>query len=282
MYLKTLNGGMCMKKNEMIRFVVRMALGLAGAAMVAVSCSVKEDREPCPSYLEITFPERNVVSNGVGIGAWNTRFLFFDNIDLGDYPESYLCAVERQELVLCAYTGKNRALREERKMMIPFGSQCDSLYAFYKEIDCRGEIESCEVRFHKQFATVSVDIRKSVSEMKAYTAVIDGNTCGFDVLSFVPVLGPFEYKASAIQNDYLFRFRIPRQLDNSMSLTLYKDNNVVGQYPLGRLIERMGYDWLEDDLRDIIVSIDHVAARLSILIEGWEIAEDFELSEVVL
>ena len=271
-----------MREINFNRTVACKAVCLAVAAMFFASCSVKEDREPCPSYLEVVFPERNVVSRGVGLGIWNTRFVFFDTIDLADYPDSYLCAVERQKLVLCAYTGKYRALREERKMMIPFGSQCDSLYAFYREVDCHGETESCEVRFHKQFATVTVDIRKSVSEMKAYSALVDGNTCGFDVLSFEPVLGPFEYKATVMQNDYLFRFRIPRQLDNSMSFTLFKDDRLIGEYPLGRLIERMGYDWMEDDLRDIIVSIDYAASRLSILVEGWEIAEDFELKEVIL
>lgn len=266
-----------MKRNVLlIAFTVLLML------LAAVSCSVKENREPCPCYIVFTFPDRDIVSHGVGIGAWHSKFLFSDNIDLGDYPVKYMKAVERQELVVYAYTGKNVALREERRMMIPYGSQSDSLYSFYQPIDCNDELSSCEVKFHKQFATVTVDIRKSVSQMSHYELEASGNTCGFDVLSYVPVIGPFSCKVAPIQNDYVFRFRIPRQIDNSMSITLFKDGKQTGVYPLGRLIERMGYDWLEDDLRDIFVSIDYTVSNMSVYVEGWEIVEDFPLKDVVL
>lgn len=252
------------------------------ASLCVLSCSVKENREPCPCYLEITFPQRNEVTHGVGLSAWHSKFLFFDDIDLGDYPDVYLRAVERQELVVCAYTGRYKALRDERKMMIPFGSQCDSLYSFYKEVDCSGENASCEVNFLKQFATVTVDIRKSAAEMQHYSMKASGNTCGFDLLSFTPVLGPFECNVTPLQNDYVFRFRIPRQVDSSLLLTLAKDGRDICEYPLGRLIELTGYDWTDPDLHDIFVSIDHTVSILTIRVEDWDYEENFDLKQVIL
>lgn len=262
------------------RMFVACAALVAGA--LTISCSVKENREPCPCYLEILFPERDVVTRSVDVGGWNSKFVFSENIDLSKYPEGYLCAVERQSLVVSACTGRDAAGQDGRKVVIPFGSQSDSLYAFYREVDCTGEDASCEVRFYKQFATVNVDIRKSVAEMAKYSVKVSGNTCGFDLLSFVPVIGPFECTAVPVKNDIAFRFRVPRQTDNSMSVQLYKDGSDAGEFALGRLIERMGYNWLDDDLKDVYVTIDHVSATLFIRVEGWEYVEEFPLREVIL
>lgn len=262
------------------RMIVACAVLMAGA--VSFSCTVKENRVPCPCYLEVLFPERDVISHGVDVGGWNSKFVFSENIDLSEYPEAYVRAVERQSLIVSAFTGRDGAEPKGRRLEIPFGSQCDSLYAFYREVDCSGEKATCEVLFRKQFATVNLDIRKSVAEMEKYSVKVSSNSCGFDLLSFVPLLGPFECTATAMKNDYAFRFRVPRQSDNSMTVILYKNDNHMGEYALGKLIERTGYDWLDDDLKDIYVTIDHVSATLFLRIEGWEYVEEFPLREVTL
>lgn len=262
------------------------SLILAGAALASVaaasSCSVKEDRVPCPCYLNVSFAEREkLVGDDVSLAGWNGAEIFRGLIDVADYDPYWVKAVEKGMIDFASWKGIDKVTRNDKSLIIAEGQQCDSLYAYFDHVDATGEMAYTEVSFHKQFCTVILDIRKSAAELSRYSFLIEGNTCGFDLMGYGAVEGAFRYEARAVSGENVTMFRVPRQNDNSLKVTVYLDGTRVTSFPLGEFIARLGYDWTAIDLQDVYVAVDLVAGLVTIKVEGWEQGMDFDIREIV-
>ena len=256
-----------------------MVLAVAG---VFASCTVKEARVPCPSYLNVSFADRDQVPEGaeVNLLGWNDAELFRACIDIADYDPYWVRGVHKQILLLSAYRGVEKVKDDGHYVLITPGNQADSLYAFHDEVDCTGDMGYSEVTFRKQFCTVHLDILRSASQMKDFRFMVEGNTCGFDLLSFEAVSGSFRCEPVAAGGARVVDFRIPRQVDDSMTVTLWmrtESGNYenLGTFPLGEYIVRTGYNWSAEELQDIYIVIDLVLGQITIQVEGWEHGKTF-------
>jgi len=201
-----------------------------------------------------------------------------------EYDPYWVKAIHKGMLDFGAYTGVRKSRDDGHYVTIEYGNQSDSLYAFHESVDCYGEMAYTDVLFHKQFCTVHLDIMKRPAEMRNYHFVVDGNTCGFDMLNFEPVSGPFRFEKAAESGARIVDFRIPRQLDDSMTVTIryfYDDGHFdhIGVFPLGRYIIETGYNWSAEDLQDIYIMIDLVIGRIIISVDGWEDGVTFNFIE---
>lgn len=246
------------------------ALAAIAAVLLPLSCTVKEDRVPCPCFLNVSFDDRENVISDVGLLGWDDAERFRESIDVADYDPYWVKAVHKGVFWLAAYEGVDRALASGRYVTIAPGSQCDSLYAYFTEVDAQGEMAYAEVSFKKQFATVRVDILKSASEMRSYDFFVRGNTDGFDLLTFEPVPGVFSYEPKPGAGQRVIEFRVPRQSDDSMALAIWREGLPLGDFPLGDYIRRTGYRWDTEELQDIYVVIDLVIGQITVTVEGWE------------
>lgn len=252
-----------------------LALGL----LAAISCSVKEDRIPCPCYLNVSFTDREHIDKPVGLVGWNETELFRETIDVAEHDPYWVKSVRKCHLWLAACMGIDKAHSDGRYVTIPVGEQADSLYAYHTEVDATGELAYAEVTLRKQFATVHVDILKRASEMADYSFRVKGGTSGFDLFSFEPVPGEFRFDPVVAQGARVVDFRIPRQSDNSMTIQIWYRGTDVGEFPLGQYIARTGYNWKAEDLQDIYIAIDLVLGQIIISVEGWEDGVTYRLIE---
>lgn len=259
-------------------------LVLSVGMVAGTGCSVKEDRADCPCYLNVSFKDSDRVGDIVGLLGWKELQEFRESVDVSSVEGYWVKPVHRGQLILSVFSGLANAGNESHYAVIPLGSQCDSLYAFHEGVDASGEQAFAEVSLHKQFCTVHLDIMKSAAQMQDYRFVIEGNTCGFDLLDFSPVAGAFRFEPKAAIGERVMSFRIPRQVDDSLELgiwfkdgTGYMEN--AGTFPLGKYIVRQGYNWDAVDLQDIYVKIDVVISRVVISVDGWEDGMVFELIE---
>lgn len=253
--------------------------GVIGALLVlsAGSCTVKEDRMPCPCYLNVSFSERESIPEKaeVGLLGWNAAELFRAGIDVADYDPYWVKAVRKGVFYLSAYRGVSDTTPGGRYITISPGFQSDSLYAYHTEVDARGELAYADVTFRKQFCTVHLDIMRRPSELRQFRFLVEGNTCGFDLLTFDAVPGTFRFEPVPEDGTRVVDFRIPRQVDDSMSLTLWYRNedgtfDNIGTFPLGRYIVRTGYNWKAEELQDVYILIDLVLGHITIGVDGWE------------
>lgn len=271
-----------MFKTNIIRSFGLLALG--ALCMNIASCSVKEDRTPCPCYLNVSFQDRDTIGEPVGLLGWKDGRLFSDTIAVADYVPYWTKPVRRNIIALSSFLGMDAASIQNHLVVIPEGSQCDSLYAFHEDVDATGEMAYAEVDFHKQFCTVFLNIYKPVERMQDFRFLVEGNTCGFDLLNFRPVAGVFSYEPVVRQGNNIVDFRIPRQSDDSLTVSIWSrgDNGewvFAGRYPIGKYIKQLGYDWTSVDLADVYVSIDVAIGRVILSVGDWEDGVVFELIE---
>ena len=162
---------------------------------------------------------------------------------------------------------------------MPVNSQADSLYAFFEEVDATGDYAHANILFHKQFATVFLDILKTEETIRTYRFQVEGNTCGFDALDFSPVTGSFQFAPIPATGETVISFRIPRQADDSLEITIYPENAPAIQFPLGEYIRQLGYNWKAEDLQDIFISLDLAQGLADLRVADWEEGKAFPLVE---
>ena len=257
---------------------VRLIAGVTALTVIGVSCSVKENRVPCPCYLNVSFRERESIHEEGGILAWSDAEVFRSSIpDVQKYDPYWVKTVRKGEFDLSAWKGAFSNTADGTRLLIKKGEQCDPLYAYFTPVDATGEMAYADVDFKKQYATITVDICKKAEEMRDFEFKVTSNTCGFDLFTFAPVPGDFEFYPIPEAGERVFSFRAPRQIDNSMSLQMWYRGVTAGIYPLGEYIHRVGYDWKTEELKDVRILIDLVIGQVTIAVEGWESGAVFQL-----
>lgn len=259
----------------MDRMLIPACLTLLAAG---VACSVKEDRAPCPCYLQVSFADPDASGEAEMLG-WRDDRLFRDRVRIEESRPCWSKSVQKGMLTLSACTGIGEAFAEGRQMRIPPGSQADSLYAWFEEVDATGDLAYAEVSFRKQFATVFLDIQKPADVVSSCRFLVEGNSCGFDLLDFSPVQGAFRFTPVPREGERVVSFRIPRQGDTKLTVTIQPEEAAAARFLLGEYIDRLGYNWKAEELQDIYVSVDLVRGLADVRVADWEEGAVFPLIE---
>ena len=124
------------------------------AVMVAVSCSVKEDRGDCPCYLELDCSELDRAF--VDVEGVAERFSFGDLIRAEEYGSLHEYQVPRGELRLIINGIIGKMIVWDSRFLPWEGQQMDSLFARSVLLDTRCDGVREVLRLNKQFATVTL------------------------------------------------------------------------------------------------------------------------------
>ena len=257
----------------------RMFIPACLALLVSgMACTIKENRDPCPCYLQVSFTDPGASGEAEMLG-WRDDRLFRDRVRIEESRPCWSKSVPKGMLTLSACTGIAEAFAEGREMRIPPGSQADSLYAWFEEVDATGDLAYANVSFRKQFATVFLDIQKPDDVVSSCRFLVEGNSCGFDLLDFSPVYGPFRFAPVPREGERVVSFRIPRQGDTELTVTIQPEEAVAARFLLGEYIDRLGYNWKAEELQDIYVSVDLVRGLADVRVADWEEGAVFPLVE---
>ena len=259
----------------MDRLLIPACLILLAAS---TACTIKEDRGPCPCFLQVSFTDPDAAGEAELLG-WDDDRLFRDRIRIEEARPAWTKPVRKGMLILSACTGMDESFPEGHQMRIPPGSQADSLYAWFEEVDATGDLAYAKVSFRKQFATVFLDIRKPADVVRSSRFDVEGNSCGFDLLDFSPVTGAFRFSAKPGDGEEIVTFRIPRQGDSGLSVTIHPEGAPSARFPLGEYIDRLGYNWKTEELQDIYVAVDLVRGLVDVRVADWEDGTVFPLVE---
>ena len=246
--------------------------------VAGTACSIKEDRGPCPCYLQVSFTDPDAAGEAELLG-WRDDRLFRDRIRIEEARPACTKPVPKGMLTVSACTGYREAFAEGRHMRIPPGFEADSLYAWAGEVDATGDMAYASVTFRKQFATVFLDIRKSADIVRNCQFLVEGNSCGFDLLDFSPVEGKFRCTPIPREGESIVTFRVPRQGDNRLAVTIHPEGAGANRFPLGEYIDRLGYNWKTEELQDIYVAIDLARGLVDVRVADWEEGTTFPLIE---
>ena len=228
----------------------KVLIGLLGLVAL-VSCSVKEDRSDCPCWLTVEAPK------AISLNAWFGSHQILDNHRGGFVDHT----VPRGIVEIIASYGKFAA--EE-------GHQMDSLFAQRALVNTDGETAGHTVRLNKNFTTVELDFKDEDDGLTVYDLLAIGTVSGVDERTLEPVEGIFRHVPDPVEDGRGYAFRVPRQKDNSLALTLSYDGNVVEVIDLGYLIARSGFDWKSESLGDVSILCDLPAHTFTITVKEWE------------
>ena len=241
---------------------IRTALSiLLSCFLPCVSCTVKEDRSACSAFLAL---DLNAVR------AFEEVSLALDND-----ADSYLWTLHPQDGddVLEIRRGRYRKYAwhssgdgpEGEGWIIEEGEDCPEIYIETGTLDVREECVSDSIILHKQFARLSISLKGAVSREAKVS--VEGKVCGcrFDG---TPVPGRFVCSK--------LEMKLPRQRDDSLEMELSTPQGSC-RLPIGLYIAGSGYDWMAEDLGDIVLEIDVSVFSLELSVNGWRRSLSFDI-----
>lgn len=237
--------------------------------MILCSCSIKEDRGPCPCHLNIFLENCADYSDMLSVSGWSldARRLFLDRVDLGGNTKVHTRKVEKGSLTVSAYCNTGAMTLKGDRLVIPEGKQGDRLWAFAGDpVDAEGEYAEEHIFLHKQYADIHIitdELSRNAGDMILRAT---GNTEGLSILSLAPETGKFScFVTQPEESGWVFT--VPRQVDSSLELEVYLDGVLRKKIPVGKLVENSGYSWKKEDLDDIYMSFSlfsEFSAQISI------------------
>ena len=239
-----------------------------------LSCSVKEERDGCPCWLDIEVTACARHDDVVYLKGWHDgQSVIGDKVYLSDFPDIYEKTVPRGMVEYCAYCGINTSLVSGDTIVISEGNQSDRLYAYKTTVWADGEHAYDKIIPHKQFATVTVKINENKDSSTSIK--VNGNTSGFNVADMTPVAGRFSFDVER-QPEGIYVFRIPRQLDKELFMELSRSGMTFSTIQLGDLITKTGYDWSATDLEDIYINIDTTDMDMPVIVDVWREGHEYD------
>lgn len=261
-------------------------LFVAAAMAVSVAgCTVKEDRMPCPCYLDIDYTEvldanyyakrpgsvEASLFTPAGSEVNYTAFLLKDcpllNENVVDRTKARVVGVVHNQPTK-EFLGKGS------KIIYAEGNEIDSVYVHASDVDCTGEEAYCLLEPHKQFHTIFLTDEFQGQALREYNLVVVGSTCGFDAAApgFEAIEGKYLYTVQEYDRDGGISVRVPRQLHDDLRLEFWTkdDYRRVFVAPIGQYMKATGYDKEAIDLDDFEIRINFRDAQVFVRVADWD------------
>ena len=227
-------------------------------------CTTFEDRSACGCRLalnldrvsEVLHPENALRLALDGPDGFSLSERLYSPDD--GSPWSMMIRVPNGEYILSAATAS---------LHIPTGEESPPLYLCRVPLDASGESLTHTVIVHKNYCLLTLVIKSAEGGEYPYSLDIEGNVDGCEA-DGTPTVGPFRVTAVP-RVDGIVNVRIPRQIDNSLTVSFTLGENHLITFALGQYIAASGYDWTAPDLDDITIEIDWASTTLTFTIDAW-------------
>ena len=246
------------------------ALWLLPALLLVSSCSVKEDRSPCPCWLSVEETDAFRVSDRRSLRIWNADGELLTEELTQPAPSSVLEYTVPKGTVtvsVCSVLATGR--EEDGKVLFVDNLQADTLWAHASAVDCRGESATDTVRMHRQFARVTLrPDRGSWSALDVSRLSVSTSCGGLDLRTLNPLDGSWGM-AMGVTGESETVFFVPRLRPAgrfSLTLDIRGDRE---ERDLQAALRQTGYDWEKADLDDITLTFDGNFCVAAVTIEPW-------------
>ena len=222
----------------------------------------------CPCWIEFDFSSfRARELQKVRASVWEAKeplHAEFNEQAGGDN----IMAVSRGQHDVTVLAGLHLSGYEDGIVTIPLGAQSDSLCVCTKRLDCSGEVSGFAPEANRQFASVTLKVMDEHFEEDLREMKVVGDINGFDCRNMVPRRGKMEFSLPRSES-HEYKFRLPRQtLVSQVYLTMERISETI-HLPLGDWISRAGYDWFEEDLREVEIVVNETETTVKVTISGW-------------
>lgn len=234
-----------------------LRLGIIPVLLLFVSCSVWEDRRPCPCALTVDLSKVADVSGqgqGVRVDAEGTNgWRESRSFEAGECPKSTTFDIPKGSCsILTMLGGSTQIHRHPFTFMAPEGEDMDPVCVSLDTLTLSWEECTVPVSLRKDYAEITVRLGDGFSrEDWDWSVEISGDVCGVRLYDGVPIDGVFRCRKTAKDKDV--SIRVPRQKDRSLTMAVYKEDAVISRYDIGQLLSEHSYDWSCSVLSDMTV-----------------------------
>lgn len=262
-------------------------------AFIVTSCSVKEDRTPCPCRLRLDvsdgerFKEKGFL---LQITSVNSALDISENVSVFDFPKGYDVLVSKGLKSVSALLGHSGCRLSGARLTAEEGEDFAPVFLYNRLVPCFEETVYDTVRLHKEFAGLLVEFVDSENRKFHLDLYAVSRVNGIDMRRARPLRGEMRAKLSSDRDrasfeawktfnqtdtlgrsNRLFRFLVPRQTDGSLALEVFRKNGeIVDTLPIGQMLIDAGYNWNDKDLNDAFIRINSSKAEINIIISDWE------------
>ena len=258
-----------------------IVLLFAAGVLAANGCTVLENRQSCPCYLDVDYlPLLAAGLFGDGPGMVDVA-VFMPGLSVrSTHPLASCPDVEEQEIP--RDTAQVVALVGNRlpesfpvygtEIRYEPGNQMDSLYVHTGTVDCTGEESVCVLQPLKQFSTLTFTDEEDGAILRRYNLVVRGTTCGLNAADLSAIEGPYLYTVQEYDRSGGISVRIPRQTEGSLMLDFYDKETYQRLFtsPIGLYLFDAGYDPAVPQLDDYSLRINFEEALVYLRIADWE------------
>lgn len=243
--------------------------------LVLFSGCIKEDRGECPCRLVVGLDEVDQSRLPEVLVSVMTQdgFEYNEVRDSTSYMDDRIILVPRGEAFLNVYHGDEGKAGPEG-LCIPVGEDCPAVYMYTAVVDTDCEYLRRPAVLKKNHCVLTVYV-EGADEDFPFRMSLRGNVCGYTLYG-APLPGEFVCPME-LHEDRQYVAAAPRQTDASLLLEVSDDQEVVRTFALGEYIRSCGYDWTEDDLKDIMIGIDYSRTLISVSVHGWDEVYEFDV-----
>ncbi|MCR5326243.1 MAG: hypothetical protein K6E37_05765 [Bacteroidales bacterium] len=240
------------------------------AVLLLCSCSVKENRSFCPCELLVYSEEPLKTDGSVLVSVIQDGEVVKQGMMSREDFEGGNCrlTVPRRPSQVTVFTGiKDMNAVSGRLLNIRFEHQCDEVYSSSDLALLETDAYDCQVTPHKNYARLFLTI---IGLPDAATVAVSSNVKGYDIVSLDPCEGLFQCSPDKDHGEQEFLVRLPRQLNDGMSLDVLKDGSLFRSVPIGMMIAATGYSYDDLDLLDVSLTVDLSKSYVFVTVAGWE------------
>ena len=220
---------------------------------------------PCRLVLDMGAVDTSVVKHAELVVTSSDGFVFRDTLCVEDFEEGCVVEVPRGYVNVGVYSGAAGSVDDKGWLGIDYGDECPHVHMHSSVILAKGEVEVEEIVMRKNHCimTIQVQSEKEFPFRLEAKGRIDGYKPGG-----TPSVGEFMY-AMYVDELGSCQLALPRQTDNSLALEVHDENGMLRTFALGEYVAASGYDWGEDDLKDLTISLDYALTRVIIAVADW-------------
>lgn len=254
-----------------MRRLINIFIAAAICGIVAASCTVKEDRTPCPTWLNVDVSLFEPVADSLHMLAWGELgHIYTDRVALDGLDGTYENVVNKGTVISSAVSGVSGCIIDGDILTIRNGSQYDRVFAHVNMLECVDEFEYYDAVPHKQHAVMKLKVIFG-EEAYPFSFVVTSDVCGMSLKDLSPAGGAFRvdvHMDGSLEKEVV----LPRQYEDggALRLDIYKGDELMDSMGLASILQHEGYDWTAVDLADIEMVIDFADTDFNIGIKDWE------------
>lgn len=243
--------------------------------MLAIGCSIKEDRSDCPCMLDIDFSGIDAQKHSSALVAVEASggFAYTELVGGDRYGEQYRISVPRSGVYVNISSGGERHYSTGGGFSVIQGEDFPPLYL--QSVFCSTDKEQMGIkaRLYKSYCRIGLHLKADAPY--PYSISVKGNFSGYNADGRVK-RGDFRF-SPAPDEDGKCSVSVPRQEDSSLRLIIEEDGNVLREFAIGEYIIESGYDWSAPDLEDVEIEIDYSKTDVVFTVNDWEKTVSFEV-----